>query len=442
SSCGRWEFSHSSADKPEDKSMTTTEEDIYLGQPSEGDIGSQQPSDDEIEEPLMTTYDPNSSGTTLYWSSPGYSRRLVNDEWNQEAYIFDRSFDLLTPTGKDIFIASSDYVKSQKKAEFSDYAQPLKCTENVSVVLNSIGYSFQGISASSIPHFIEVVQISGGKVYDIPKYNHLNGKNKIIQYFQEHFPNSIPTGAIIVGCLASNCKNSALEGGHMAILGDKNEFGELMIYHNNWLRPDLYDGLRMPYMVSLENMYVFLRIREWMATPWLHITRNAGGKIQDITSVMPLIKDFDLFNGQYHVKVVLTREVYQEMLQRQFLPVHKNIATGNQHRGHHALEDRWEVCRSLYPLQKMDPRITPDGLPNFEVVQELEGLRPYQTFLDSRFEFAVMEEQDGWVSALIFDSGRFWGSNDVYGSLWVRKDMVECWHNHTPFYEFGDEENS
>ena len=385
--------------------------------------------------PQMVSYMPaNPEEDALSRDVFGSIREFVKDDWHPDALLYEYSFDRLTPTGKTIFEAARDYVDQQKDAQFQEYAQPLQCATNVSYVLGQAGYQIEGEAVYSIPYMIEAIEYSGGQIYELPRYNSImDNTGEIIDYLNHNFGGSIPTGAIIVGCKTKNCMGSELSGGHIGILGDKNEFGDLMIYHNNWYRPNHHKGLRMPYMVSLENMYVLLRPREWMATPWLSFAKNSSEQITEINNASAVIDDFYIFGGDYYIKIALLPALVEEMGANLSLPVHKNISSGNIHRNIHPKEADWMVCRSKEPLKTIDARLAPYGELNTQVLYELDGYDQKESMLHDRFEFAILEEQDEWVSALVYDQDRFWGSNDIFGPLWLHRSKVQCWQKHDIF---------
>lgn len=383
----------------------------------------------EQQTPQMISYSPMNPGEDMLSRDVfGKVRQLVADDWHPDAALFKHAFDRLTPTGMSIFEATYSFVAQQKDEEFQDYAQPLQCATNVSYVLAQAGYQIHGDAIYSIPYLIQGIKDAGGEIYELPTYHDGHEYSaELIEFLNQHFAGGIPTGAIIVGCKNRNCLGSELSGGHIGILGDKNEFGDLMIYHNNWYRPNHQRGVRMPYMVSLENMYALLRPREWMATPWLSFNRNSAGYITAITTAAAFIDDFYVYGGDYHIKIVLLPALVQELKTGATMPAHRNISSGNIHRNIHPKEADWMVCRSKEPLQTIGARYAPYGELNVEVLHELSGYNQVTSMLHERFEFAILEEQDEWVSALIYDQDRFWGSNDIYGALWLHKSKVQCW---------------
>ena len=356
-----------------------------------------------------------------------YSSDSLKDTWNPEAEYLDRAFDYLTPTGSRLFAKMIEFIGEQKKPEFQAFAQPLQCVSNVAYLMRGIGYEFPDQAGYSIPHFLSHLQAIGGQVHNLPKYDpEINNRYDLVDYFARHFPKGLPTGAVITGCQTKECLDEKPHGGHMALLGDKNEYGHIMIYHNNWLRPNNLKGQRIPYMVSLENLYMLLRPREWMATPWVYILQNDEGKTLDFLSILPQLNDLDPLSGDYHIKIALLPQIVTELVEGERVPHHIELATGNQHINARVKEKNWQVCRANKGLKHMDARLAPGGEKNTAVLEELAKYKDGETFLDYRFEFASLGEEDGWISALVYDAGRYWGGGDNLGGLWLDLDRVKC----------------
>ena len=360
-------------------------------------------------------------------SHKSYEPLMAHDDWDPQALIFDRAFDYLTPTGYHIFVGMEAYLEEQKKPQFHYLAQPLQCVRNVAHILGGLGYQFPEASGYSVPHFLYQVQKMGGVVYHLPQYNaEENNRYELVHYLAERFPKGLPTGAIIAGCSQYNCLGMDQYGAHLAILGDKNEYGEVMVYHNNWLRPNNLKGRRIPYMVSLENFYMLRRPREWMATPWVYMLKDGTGKPLDFVSLLPEIDDLDPLSEKMHIKIALLPEILSEMKQGLRVPHHYELGTGNQHVNLRIKERKWQICRAKKPLRDLNVYQEPAGELNEMVKPELSSFKEGDTFLDYRFEFASLGEKDGWISALVYDAGRYWGGNDTFGALWLSMEDVEC----------------
>lgn len=54
-------------------------------------------------------------------------------------------------------------------------------------------------------------------------------------------------------------------------------------------------------------------LRQWMATPWVRVTRDASGKITDAVSLLPAVDDMDPMNAQFQVTMMILPEVVREL---------------------------------------------------------------------------------------------------------------------------------
>lgn len=347
---------------------------------------------------------------------------------------FQRAFDLLTPRGSEIFYNAKEFIKQQKQPNFQSYAQPLQCATNVSHVLNISGYNFTGAAVYAVPGLLKAVTDLGGKVYQLPLFDQ-NSRNKqnIIDYINSEFDGKIPTGALVAGCESIECEGAGASA-HISIVGDKNSNNDLMLYHNNWLRPNNLKGQRVDHMVSLENFYDLERPREWMATPWLNFIRNAEGDVIDIISKSPMIDDLDPFNGKYYIKIAVLPEILTEIQTKNFLPHHKLVINSNPHNDIFAFESKREICRSKVPFRAIDARSAPGGAVQEKVYDELREYVAGETFYDYNFEFVITESStdDMWAKIKTYDANIFWGSstdsNNTFGEIWIKNDpnLFEC----------------
>lgn len=94
------------------------------------------------------------------------------------------------------------------------------------------------------------------------------------------------------------------------------------IYHNNWLRPEnmglpnattnrpAAEGNSKSFMVA-RQLLIKNHPRQWMATPWLRVTRDASGKISSADSVLPSLDDMD--PRQYRVVIAVPKEIMDEV---------------------------------------------------------------------------------------------------------------------------------
>jgi hypothetical protein len=370
-----------------------------------------------------------------------YTDPVLKEELVDGATWTQRAFDKLTPTGNEIFYRAKEFISGQKSSRFQTYAQPLQCTTNVSHVLNQAGYNFTGAATYAVPSLLDAIENLGGKVHVLPLFDRETGsKDAIIKYINEHFDGKIPTGAVVAGCESIDCQGEGASA-HVSILGDKNAKNDLMLYHNNWLRPNNLKGERIEYMVSLENFYDLERPREWMATPWLNLRKDASGKITDIISKSPMIDDLDPFNGKYHIKIAILPEIQKELDKNELLTHHGLVIDTNPHNNVFAFEKDRDVCRSDVPFRNIDARVSPNGAVHKTVYDELNQYVPGQTFMDYNFEFVITKiSSDGnWVRIKTYDANMFWGSTTdssyTFGEIWIKAGagLYSCFEKGTSY---------
>lgn len=378
----------------------------------------------------------------------------TSDTANQEikvdgAIYASRAFDRLTPEGVEIFYQAKSFVKSQKKPEFHTFAQPLMCTRNVSHIFNESWkglaeystkkYSFSGNAVWAVPSFIEAVEKMGGIVKEFPVYDTVSqDKSLLIDFIEREFDGKLPAGAVIAGCKNASCNGEGADA-HMAIIGDKNKGGDIMLYHNNWLRPNNLAGQRIPYMVSLNNFYDLERPRQWMPTPWLNLTKDSGGKITDIVSVTPELDDLDPLNGSYVIKVVLVPRLAKELENKQYVKHHSHVVAGNPNTEFFSSEKDRNVCRSNVSFSDIEAKSDKNGLNRQDkIYEELSQYQEGRTFRDYNFEFEILSysQNKNWVRIKTYDANRFWGSDlsdkDGFGEIWIKanqpgsKDLYTC----------------
>lgn len=355
-----------------------------------------------------------------------------------------RAFDHLTKAGEEIFYRAKEFVKGQKAAAYQSYAQPLQCAVNVSHILNQAGYNFSGSATYAVPSLLQAIEDKGGKIYRMPKFDPAkNNKAELIDFINKEFGGKIPTGAVVAGCESEDCNGEGASA-HVSILGDKNANNDLLLYHNNWFRPNNYKGARAPYMVSLENFYDLERPREWMPTPWLNLKRNADGKVIDFVSKTPGIDDLDPLNGKYVIKIALTAEILKDIEDKNFYKHHNLVIGSNPNNNFFARESKREVCRANYPFSQVDARMSPNGQRQDKVYAELALYKKYgSTFRDYNFEFVILEKKSGWIKIKTYDANTFWGEskdpNYNLGEIWLRSNdlpgvrLYECFEKGTNY---------
>lgn len=357
------------------------------------------------------------------------------------AIYYSRAFDLLTPSGLDVFHNAKEFISEQKEARFQSYAQRLQCTVNVTHVLNKSGYNFSGAAIYAVPSFLKSVESKGGKVIQLPKYEGTpESKQKIVDMINAEFSGNIPTGAVLAGCMSEDCEGEGFSA-HLAIIGDKNASNDVMVYHNNWFRPNNLKGQRMQYMVSLENFYDLERPREWMATPWLNFKKDGNGKIVDIISRTPGIDDLDPLNGGYYIKIAMMPDMIKDIEDNKSVLHHKLVVTNNPHTAVFAHEKSRKICRSTIPFKDLDPRAAAGSAKKSDVYDEISQYKRGETFFDYNFEFVILDERanDGeWVKIKIYDANMYWGQskdkNYKFGEIWIAKDQnYQCFEKGTDY---------
>ena len=355
-----------------------------------------------------------------------YVRSIPEDQWSGNSQSFDRAFDYLTDHGLSLFNAALEYVELQQKEQYYDLSLPHRSLDNIFEILKLAQYKLDIGDDIDTAYFLDLVTENGGKVFDLPLVNDEKASRRpLIDFLNEHFYSSIPSGAIIVSCSLENCLEKTANS-HSGIVGDKNKFGEIMIYHNNWLTPNFLSGVRIPYMVTMKNLYEKLRPSQWMPTPWLYLLKDDQGTIIDIASITPQIDDLDPLSGRYFIKLVLLPKISQEIAQNKVIDHHYQLSSGNHHINLFSAEHDWELCFSQHSLEEIVPKLSPDGETNTYVLEQLKEYPSSVTFLDRSFEFAPIEKSNGWVSALIYDYYRYWGGLDQYGPIWIPLTQVRC----------------
>jgi hypothetical protein len=342
----------------------------------------------------------------------------------------DRAFDLLTGTGVEIFYQAKEFVKDQKQAAYQSYAQRLQCVRNVSHVLNKTGYSFTGSATYAVPAFLSSIKSQGGDVIQLPLYNGTRtSKEEIIDMLNKNFSDGIPTGAIIAGCMSENCDGEGFSA-HVAIVGDKNAENDIMLYHNNWYRPNNLKGQRKAHMVSLENFYDLERPRQWMATPWINLTKNDEGLITDFESKLPGIDDLDPLNGDYYIKIALMPDLKKEVDLKSKVAHHRLVIKNNQHTAFLSAEKKRKICRTTRPFRTIDPRAAAGSSMKSAVYDEIAQYERGKTFFDYNFEFIITDDSasnGNWVKIKTYDANIYWGESKdptyKFGEIWIARDL-------------------
>lgn len=209
-------------------------------------------------------------------------------------------FDLLTPTGERIMKASHYWMGVQDS--YPRYPKARMCASNVSKVLflsQITAYDQEGVR-----NLIADVGGASGLSFKMSQ-----NKAKFIEKLNTIHGGHIPAGTIVAGM---SIRSSNPGDQHVAIIGHTDRDGVVWIYQNNWYRPENEGGARKPFMVSDANLRRGFP-RQWMATPWLKLTRNSAGQVTDVKTMIPALDDMDPFNPGYAVTFAIPREIANEL---------------------------------------------------------------------------------------------------------------------------------
>jgi len=212
----------------------------------------------------------------------------------------DLRFEGLTPTTTKIMRASQWWMGKQSGDK--RYPKARQCASNVSKVLFLAGvtsYDQEGVRA-----LIGDVREAGGRVLKMPQ-----DPVEFAKTLNEQTGGVLPAGTLIAGM---NVRTSAPGDQHIGFIGHSDPDGTVWIYHNNWYRPENEGGARKPHMVSEDNLRRGFP-RQWMATPWLRVTRDSAGKVTKLVSLLPALDDMDPFNPSFRVTLAILPEVAREM---------------------------------------------------------------------------------------------------------------------------------
>lgn len=232
----------------------------------------------------------------------------------------------LTESTEGDFKKMVDFINIQKNKNFDKFAQKFECVRNVDHVLfadklaEMRGYHLYESHVDRLGN--KLVGEDYNKLtleHEVNSGNDANARDKAKNFLQDNFIDGIPAGTVIIG---KSKKVNDGSSAHAAIVGDYNDNGTIMIYHNNWFRPEsinetcfgfskenfsdycnITKSYRAPFMVSAYSLYKRGRPREWMATPWINVKRSSTNpkEISDngIAVVTPWIDDMNIFNSDY-----------------------------------------------------------------------------------------------------------------------------------------------
>jgi hypothetical protein len=202
-----------------------------------------------------------------------------------------------------------------------DYALAKNCANNVSIVLRS-ALRARGIVSSgshmeyeseSVYSLVRSIRnASGSQVADMPL---LRNNGAFVAALNDEFGGTVPVGAVVAGCPQDFPMCNGKAGSqHVSVVGHTDRSGVVWIYHNNWLRPENLGGRRpsrlAPYMVSEANLDTG-HPRQWMATPWVKLTKDGSGKVVAAESMLPELDDMD--PAQYFMKIAVIPEIAQDL---------------------------------------------------------------------------------------------------------------------------------
>lgn len=210
------------------------------------------------------------------------------------------TFDNETPTSRKIFQASTYWQDAQD--ENPRFPKARMCATNVSKVLFLAG--IRNYDQEGVRNLIADVGALGGKTHKMPQT-----KSKFIEKLNTIYGGHVPAGTIIAG-MSIHSSNPGDQ--HVGFIGHTDSDGVVWIYHNNWYRPENEGGARKPFMVSDANLRRGFP-RQWMATPWIKITRNSSGLVSDVKSMLPALDDMDPLNPNFQNTLAIPREILNEL---------------------------------------------------------------------------------------------------------------------------------
>ena len=209
-------------------------------------------------------------------------------------------FDLITPTATKMMKAS--YYWMAQQVNNPTYPQPRMCASNVSKIMFLSGidrYDQEGVR-----NLVADAKSKGAETHVMPKTT-----AAFVATLNTIHNGHLPAGTWVAG---ESVTSSAAGDQHVGIVGHTDADGVVWIYQNNWYRPDNENGVRKPYMVSDANLKKGFQ-RQWMATPWLKVTRDASGKVTNVEDMIPAIDDMNPFNGEYQTTLAIPEEIVHDL---------------------------------------------------------------------------------------------------------------------------------
>lgn len=209
-------------------------------------------------------------------------------------------YESLTPTGAKIMKSSLWWMTKQDGD--ARYPKPRMCASNVSKVLFLSG--LRAIDQEGVRVLLDQVEESGGRALKLPQ-----NEAGFVAKLNTLANGTVPAGTLVAGL---NVNTSAPGDQHIGFIGHTDPDGTVWIYHNNWYRPANENGARKPFMVSDANLRRGFE-RQFMATPWVKLTRNSAGQITRAKSLLPAIDDMDPFNPSFQVTLAVIPEIRAEL---------------------------------------------------------------------------------------------------------------------------------
>ena len=210
------------------------------------------------------------------------------------------AYDSLTPTSTKIMHAARYWMTVQDQD--TRYPKARMCASNVSKVLFLAGIT--NVDQEGVRNLVSAEKVAGAKIMKLS-----TTKSKWIAQVNTLDKGALPAGTLIAGL---NATSSNPGDQHIGFIGHEDADGTVWVYHNNWYRPENENGQRKPYMVSDANLKRGFP-RQFMATPWVKLTRDSSGLITDATSLLPAIDDIDPFNPAYGVELTILPQVLAEL---------------------------------------------------------------------------------------------------------------------------------
>lgn len=209
-------------------------------------------------------------------------------------------FERLTPTSERIVRAARYWMRTQERD--ARYPKGRMCASNVSKVLFLAGV--YGFDQEGVRRLVDDVRTAGGRMLVLP-----NEGARLAAALNQLDGGNLPAGTLVAGM---NVNTSQPGDQHIGFIGHTDRDGTVWIYHNNWYRPENEGGRRRPYMVSDANLSRGFP-RQWMATPWVRVKRDASGRITSARALMPQLDDMDPTNAEYRLTLAILPEVAGEL---------------------------------------------------------------------------------------------------------------------------------